>query len=110
MRFPELFRAALKLGAEVFVVIANWPAARAEHWVTLSKARAIENLAYVVAVNRCGSDRKYAYPGRSLIVDPQGKVLAEAGDGVEALTADIDPAIVRNWRRDFPAIRDARFI
>jgi omega-amidase len=110
LRFPELFRAATKLGAEVFVVIANWPAARVEHWVTLAKARAIENQAYVIALNRCGRDPKYVYPGRSLIVDPKGDVLAEAGDGLEVLSAEIDPDVVRGWRRDFPALRDAKFL
>lgn len=110
LRFPELFRAGLKLGAEMFVVIANWPSARVEHWVTLAKARAIENLAYVVALNRCGSDPKYTYPGRSLIVDPRGTILAEAGEGVEQLACQIDADHVRSWRRDFPAIRDARFL
>jgi predicted amidohydrolase len=110
LRFPELFRAAVKLGAEVFVVIANWPSARVGHWVTLAKARAIENQAYVVAVNRCGRDPKYSYPGRSLIIDPKGEVLAEAGDGVAVLSAEIDPKISRDWRRDFPALRDAKFL
>lgn len=110
LRFPEMFRTGTKLGAEVFVVIANWPVARVGHWITLAKARAIENLAYVIAVNRCGRDPKYVYPGRSIIVDPKGEVLAEAGDGVEVLTADIDPQRVRDWRRDFPALRDARFL
>ena len=110
LRFPELFRAATKLSAEVFVVIANWPDARVAHWVTLAKARAIENQAYVIAVNRCGRDPNYVYPGRSLIIDPKGDVLAEAGDGVEMLTAEIDPDVVRGWRRDFPALCDARFL
>ena len=110
LRFPELFRAGVKLGAVVFVVIANWPIARVEHWVTLAKARAIENQAYVIAVNRCGSDPKLKYPGRSLIIDPKGEVLAEAGDGIELLSAEIDPEVVRRWRHDFPALRDARFL
>jgi predicted amidohydrolase len=110
LRFPEVFRAGVKLGAEAFIVVANWPVARVEHWITLAKARAIENLAYVVAVNRCGRDPNYAYPGRSIIIDPKGEVLAEAGDGVEVLTAMIDPQRVRDWRRDFPALRDARFL
>lgn len=110
LRFPELYRAGVKLGAEVFVVIANWPSARVEHWITLAKARAIENQAYVIAVNRCGRDPKYVYPGRSLIVDPKGEVLAAAGEGVEVLKAEIDSQRVLDWRRDFPALRDARFL
>lgn len=110
LRFPELFRAAVKQGAEMFVVIANWPATRVEHWTTLAKARAIENQSYVIALNRSGRDPKSIYPGKSILVDPQGAVLAEAGEGVEVLRAAIDPQLVRDWRRDFPALRDARFL
>lgn len=106
LRFPEIFRAAVRKGAEVFVVIANWPAKRAEHWVTLLQARAIENLAFVVGVNRSGSDPQFAYPGRSLIVDPHGQVLADAGANESVAQAEIDPAVLANWRRDFPALRD----
>ena len=56
LRFPESFRQAVTNGAELFAVIANWPSVRAEHWVTLLRARAIENQAYVIGVNRCGQD------------------------------------------------------
>ena len=107
LRFPELFRAATKLGAEVLVVIANWPSARIGHWTTLAQARAIENLAAVVAVNRCGNDPTFTYPGKSIIVDPKGVVLAEADDRQQVLKAEIDVALIRDWRRDFPALRDA---
>lgn len=110
LRFPELFRLATKQGAEVFLLIANWPSARVEHWTTLSRARAIENLAYVVAVNRCGSDPKLNYPGRSQIIDPKGNVLADAGDGVGSVSAEIDVDRVRNWRREFPVLADMKLI
>lgn len=110
LRFPELFRRATKMGAELFCVIANWPSARVEHWTTLARARAIENLAYVVAVNRCGTDPKLTYPGRSQIIDPKGKVLADAGDSVCAAVADIDIELVRSWRRDFPVLKDMKLI
>ena len=106
LRFPELFRAALDMGAELFVVIASWPAVRVEAWSILARARAIENLAYLVALNRVGRDPNCAYPGRSVILGPKGEVLAEAGDQPATLVADIDPDTVRNWRRDYPALRD----
>ena len=106
LRFPELFRRGVAQGAEVFVVIANWPIVRVEHWVTLLRARAIENLAYVVGLNRCGSDPKLSYPGRSLVIDPLGEVIADAGDSEGILRASLDPAVVRDWRREFPALRD----
>jgi omega-amidase len=108
LRFPELFRSAVDLGAEAFVVIANWPSPRVEHWVTLLKARAIENQAYVIAVNRTGSDPKLAYPGRSMVIDPRGNVVTDAGAGEGAFKSEIDVSLVRSWRSDFPALRDRR--
>ena len=108
LRFPELFRAAVQHGAQLFAVIANWPVTRIQHWITLLQARAIENQAYVAGVNRCGTDPKYTYNGRSIIVDPHGNILADAGDGERVISADIDPSIVVKWREDFPALRDMR--
>jgi predicted amidohydrolase len=93
----------------MIVVIASWPSYRAHHWTTLLQARAIENLAYVVGVNRCGNDPNHPYSGHSMIVDPQGNVLADAGTGEGIVTASIDPTVVENWRREFPALRDMRY-
>lgn len=106
LRFPEIFRAAVRQGAEMFVLIANWPNKREMHWVRLLEARAIENLAYVVGVNRTGKDPKLNYSGRTMIVDPHGNILLEAGELEGVIAADIDPTVVRNWRRDFPALTD----
>jgi omega-amidase len=104
LRFPEPFREATALGAELFVVIANWPVVRVDHWITLLRARAIENLAYVVGVNRAGSDPFLSYPGASLIVGPTGEVLAQAGAEPCAIQAELDREALRQWRRDFPAL------
>jgi omega-amidase len=109
LRFPESFRAAARMGASLMVVIANWPVARIDHWVTLLRARAIENQAYVIGVNRCGRDPELIYPGRSLVVDPHGTVLVDAGDGEKVVPAELDPAVTTKWREDFPALRDARW-
>jgi len=109
LRFPEVFRAATRRGAQVLVVIANWPATRVEHWVTLLRARAIENQAYVAGVNRCGNDPKLAYPGRSVIVGPWGEVMADAGDGEGVAWADLDFAALESYRREFPVLRDIRY-
>lgn len=108
LRFPEVFRAAARRKAQLMAIIANWPLPRESHWVTLLQARAIENQAYVIGVNRCGTDPKYAYFGRSLIVDPHGKILADAGNDEDLVSADIDPQVVENWRRDFPALLDMK--
>jgi len=113
LRFPEVFRAAVRhtdghAGAQLFTVIANWPAVREEHWITLLKARAIENQAYVAGVNRCGSGGKLAYSGRSLIIDPRGQVLADAGGEEGTITADLDLPALLAYRREFPALNDMR--
>jgi predicted amidohydrolase len=106
LRFPELCRAAAFAGAQVFAVIANWPQSRAAHWLTLLRARAIENQAYVVGVNRSGNDPRLAYRGQSLIVDPHGNLLAEAGEGEQLLTATLDARLIEDYRRKFPALAD----
>lgn len=108
LRFPELFRAAVRLGAEMFVVIASWPARRTHHWLALLVARAIENQAVVVGVNRCGTDPSNTYLGRSVVVSPHGHVVADAGEREHVLSARIDPDEIRAWRREFPALLDMR--
>ncbi len=108
LRFPELFRRAVPAGAEIFPVIANWPVARIQHWITLLQARAIENQAFVAGVNRCGNDPKLSYNGRSLIIDPHGNILADAGEREGVISANVDLAALRQWRKDFPALRDMR--
>jgi predicted amidohydrolase len=106
LRFPESFRVCVCRGAELFVVIANWPAVRREHWRTLLAARAIENQAYVVGVNRTGGDPAHAYAGDSLIVGPHGEVLADAGPDEGTVAATPDAAALRAYRSHFPALRD----
>jgi predicted amidohydrolase len=106
LRFPEVFRSAVRKGAQVMVVIANWPDKRVEHWTTLLAARAIENQAYVIGVNRAGVDPKLTYPGRSLIIDPHGKVLADAGQKEGVIQTNLDVEVVESWRRNFPALTD----
>lgn len=108
LRFPEVFRHAVLGGAEVLPVIANWPSARAHHWTMLLQARAIENQAYVVGVNRCGSDPNLAYPGLSMVVDPRGEVLAQAGDDEAVLNVEVDVAALRDYRATHPFLADIR--
>ena len=108
LRFPEVFRTGASVGAEMFCVIANWPIKRVNHWVTLLQARAIENQAYVIGVNRCGTDPSFTYPGRSLVVDPHGVIIADASDREMALACELDEEVVRRWRREFPALADRR--
>ena len=109
LRFPEIFRLATQKRAEVLVVIANWPQVRIEHWLTLLRARAIENQAYAVGVNRIGKDPAHDYPGRSLVVDSRGNVVFDAGDREGVFEVELDLAGLRAWREEFPALRDSRF-
>jgi predicted amidohydrolase len=106
LRFPEVFRVGVRKGAQLFVVIANWPSAREAHWRALLAARAIENQAWVVGVNRCGRDPVGAYPGSSRILDPLGRVVAEAGADECTLAAELDLDMLVEYRRRFPVLRD----
>jgi predicted amidohydrolase len=108
LRFPEIFRAAVKKGAQLMTVIANWPEPREAHWLALLKARAIENQAYVIGVNRIGKDPKVAYSGRSQILDPRGNVIADAGASEGVFSADVDLPGLLQYRKDFPALQDMR--
>jgi predicted amidohydrolase len=109
LRFPEIFReAAAAHRPELFVVIASWPEKRIQHWMRLLQARAIENQAYVVGVNRIGTDPFYQYPGRSLIVDPQGEILADAGEHEGWISAELDLAALRKYRQGLPFLQDMR--
>lgn len=106
LRFPELFRALTDKGAQTFVVPAGWPARRRAHWRLLAQARAVENQAFVLACGTAGTTGGVAQAGHSMIVDPWGEILAEAGEGEEVLRAELDPARVARTREEFPALRD----
>lgn len=108
LRFPEIFRLATLKGAQVLTNMASWPIMRDDHWVTLLKARAIENLAYVVGVNRCGKDPNFLYSGRSLILDTQGRELANAGTVEGVISAQLSLPALLEWRQKFPALSDIR--
>jgi len=108
LRFPEIFRTAAAHRPELFVVIANWPEKRIEHWMTLLRARAIENQAYVVGANRMGSDPFYDYAGRSLIIDPQGEIMADAGDSEGCIRAGLDLAALQKYRQGLPFLEDMK--
>ncbi|WP_327235534.1 carbon-nitrogen family hydrolase [Streptomyces sp. NBC_01317] len=108
LRFPELFRGLVDAGAQVLVVPAGWPARRRAHWSLLARARAVENQSYVLACGTAGTHAGVEQAGHSVVVDPWGEVLAEAGDGEEVLTVDLDLARVAVTREEFPALKDRR--
>jgi predicted amidohydrolase len=110
LRFPELYRELVERGATSLLIPASFTAfTGAAHWRLLVRARAVENTCFVVAANQCGAhfgDR--ASYGHSLIVDPWGEVLAEAGSEPACVTATIDPARLTEIRQRIPSLSNRR--
>jgi predicted amidohydrolase len=107
LRFADEFWARADV-TDLYLVPANWPQPRHEHWRALLRARAIENQAYVVGVNRVGTVKELFYSGDSAIIDPMGRTLAEASITPGVLVADIEASEVARVRAEFPFIRDRR--
>jgi predicted amidohydrolase len=108
LRFPEQFRRLLDAGAEIVLLPAAWPAKRVAHWRLLAQARAVENQSYVVACNTAGTHSAVPMGGGSIVVDPWGAVLAEAGTDEEVLVADLDLEFLARTRSSFPILADRR--
>ncbi|MEU6351227.1 carbon-nitrogen family hydrolase [Streptomyces sp. NPDC047072] len=106
LRFPELFRGLVDAGAQTLVLPAGWPERRRAHWTLLAQARAVENQAFVLACGTAGTHAGVPQAGHSIVVDPWGEVLAEAGPGEEVLTVEFDPAKAAETREQFPALKD----
>ncbi len=106
LRFPVWSRNTENF--DLLIYVANWPDARIQAWDTLLKARAIENLCYVAAVNRVGQDRnKLNYVGHSAVVDPMGEVVLsfdEAAEGIKMIT--INRTHIEKVRRTFRFLED----
>ncbi len=110
VRFPELFRAMLDQGAEIFVLPAAFTALTGKaHWEPLLRARAIENLSFVLAAAQGGFhiNGRETY-GHSMIIDPWGNKLAERNRGNGYIIADLDLAFLDATRRNFPSINHRR--
>jgi predicted amidohydrolase len=114
LRFPVWLRnrrlesATAGMDYDLALFVANWPAPRRHPWRTLLRARAIENLSYVVGVNRVGVDgNELPYAGDSVAVDPVGEALIELGAQEQVATVTLDPAVLLAHRERFPAWMDA---
>ena len=105
LRFPELFRAAAP-ACDLMVVIANWPATRRPHWDALLPARAIENQAYVIGVNRTGMAGGIQYDGGSAAYDPWGLPVARRTAVASPAVVDVAPARVASIRSQYPFLAD----
>ena len=108
LRFPELFRVMALAGANLFLIPAQWPVPRLDAWLTLARARAVENELFVAVCNRVGSEGEVTFPGQSLIVNPWGRVLAEGDDQERLLIAQADLREVHKARRYLTIYEDRR--
>jgi predicted amidohydrolase len=106
LRFPVWSRDPHS--TDLLLYVANWPAARRQHWNRLLPARAIENLCYVAAVNRIGQDGKgHPYSGDSQVLDFQGDSLLQAGDTAGVFRVALKADELAAYRQRFPADQDA---
>ena len=107
LRFANEFWATAH-DTDCYIVAANWPARRREHWKTLLRARAIENQAWLLGVNRVGGGGGLHYSGDSQIIDPSGELVATAAAQETMIMADIDAETVQQTRQSFPVLNDRR--
>lgn len=108
IRFPELSRSLALQGAKVLFVPAQWPHPRLHHWRTLLQARAIENQMYVIACNRMGTSGTSEFFGHSMVIDPWGEIIVEAGEEDTILYGEIDLDVVEKVRQTIPIFADRR--
>lgn len=106
LRFPEIFQAVSKK-ADIITVAANWPASRSEHWKTLLKARAIENMCYIVAVNCVGAIGGLDYSGDSCVITPNGDVIDMLSGAEGSVICDINNDVA-DYRKKFPTKDDRK--
>ncbi len=104
LRFPDTVRPQCCQGATIILMSAEWPLARIEHWKVLLRARAIENQAFVVASNACGRWDGLKLGGHSLIVAPDGEILAEAGEAAESVVLPINKEVQKELRQRFNSV------
>ncbi len=109
VRFPELWRPAALFGVDAFTVSSSWPHTRISHWRALLTSRAIENQAFIVASNRVGKDNIAMWGGSSMIISPQGELLAGGNETESQIIASkVDPKIAQSWRDEFPVLQDVQ--
>jgi D-glycero-beta-D-manno-heptose 1-phosphate adenylyltransferase len=101
LRFPDISRRQIFAGSRLIIVSAQWPSSRLAHWRLLAQARAVENQAFVVACNGCGAVGEGRLAGHSLIIAPDGQILAEAGEGVGCIQAPLREAELDKLRSRF---------
>ena len=109
LRFPELFHALAEDGAGLILLASNFTAATGKaHWEVLLRARAIENTCYIAAANQIGEKPDFASFGHSMIIDPWGRILAQAKEQEDILYADYDTNVLEEIRAQMPSLKNAR--
>jgi predicted amidohydrolase len=108
LRFASLFQLYAAKGVQAVFVPAAWPASRARHWELFIMARAAENQMYVIGINTVGKTPVDSYTGASMTADPDGTVIARAGDDEEMVVSELDPSRVEQTRSRFPIHKDHR--
>lgn len=108
LRFPVWSRRRPSYDYDLLIYVANWPYARHAHWTTLLMARAIENQAYTLGVNRIGRDgHGQPYGGGSMLLTPKGEPILHAGEAEGAFITSISWTELQTYREKFPAWQDA---
>jgi omega-amidase len=108
LRFPELARSLALDGAEILFVSSARPASRTEVFRVLNQARAIENQLFVVSANLCGQSGSGHFAGHSIVVAPDGRILAEGGLEESLLFAELDFSLVAKARNHLPCFQQRR--
>jgi len=104
LRFPELFRAMVDKGAEIFLICSAWPYPRLEHWLMLNQVRAMENQCFLISANSSGMNQGVQFVGHSMVADPWGICLAGSGDQEAIVSTKIDLANLHAARKSFPGL------
>jgi len=108
LRFPEIFRSCAVNGAELILLVAEWPLRRIEDWKILLQARAIENQCYIAAVNKVGTSEGAALGGTSAVINPRGEIMIQGSEKEELLHTDfslVEVSKIRDW---MPVLEDRR--
>ncbi len=106
LRFPELYRVQVRAGASLFIISAEWPLSRIDHWITLLKARAIENQCYVIAVNRIGTDHIAEFGGNSLVIAPDGRIIEQMDNHEGSILLNINYEQLKQARENIFTTND----
>lgn len=104
LRFPELAKQQVQQGAELLIVCSQWPKPRIEHWRTLLQARAIENQVHVIGCNRVGETGDTEFGGHSMLIDPNGTILAEGNDAATSMSVPLNPQAHKDAQAKFNTV------